>query len=116
MRRLAVLSMHTSPLVQPGSGDGGGMNVYVRELASALSQAGGRSTVFTRRVDPDTPTVVEVEPGFRVVHVDAGAQDLPKVAILLSFFYIIYNSYQTFLLKIIFQNYSLTKFIKSYML
>ena len=52
--------MHTSPLVQPGSGDGGGMNVYVRELASALSQAGGRSTVFTRRVDPDTPTVVEI--------------------------------------------------------
>ena len=78
MRRLAVLSMHTSPLVQPGSGDGGGMNVYVRELASALSQAGGRSTVFTRRVDPDTPTVVDVEPGFRVVHVDAGAHDLPK--------------------------------------
>ena len=47
-------------VVQPGSGDGGGMNVYVRELASALSHAGGRSTVFTRRVDPDTPTVVDV--------------------------------------------------------
>ena len=78
MRRLAVLSLHTSPLVQPGSGDGGGMNVYVRELASALSQAGGGSTVFTRRTDDDTPTVVEVEPGFRVVHVDAGPYDLPK--------------------------------------
>ena len=78
MRRLAVLSLHTSPLVQPGSGDGGGMNVYVRELASALSQAGGRSTVFTRRVDPDTATVVDVEPGFRVVHIDAGAHDLSK--------------------------------------
>ena len=32
MRRLAVLSFHTSPLVQPGTGDSGGMNVYVREL------------------------------------------------------------------------------------
>ena len=32
MRRLAVLSLHTSPLAQPGTGDGGGMNVYVREL------------------------------------------------------------------------------------
>ena len=30
MRRLAVLSLHTSPLAQPGTGDGGGMNVYVR--------------------------------------------------------------------------------------
>ncbi len=78
MRRLAVLSMHTSPLVQPGSGDGGGMNVYVRELASALSQAGGGSTVFTRRTDDHTPTVVDVEPGFRVVHIDAGPHDLPK--------------------------------------
>ncbi len=78
MRRLAVLSLHTSPLVQPGSGDGGGMNVYVRELASALSQAGGMSTVFTRRTDDRSPTVVEVEPGFRVVHVEAGAHDLPK--------------------------------------
>ena len=82
MRRLAVLSLHTSPLVQPGSGDGGGMNVYVRQLASALSQAGGRSTVFTRRVDADVPTVVDVEPGFRVVHVEAGAHDLPKEDLL----------------------------------
>lgn len=78
MRHLAILSLHTSPLVQPGAGDGGGMNVYVRELASALALAGGRSTVFTRRVEPATPTVVEVEPGFRVVHVDAGDPDLPK--------------------------------------
>jgi len=78
VRHLAVLSLHTSPLVQPGAGDGGGMNVYVRELASALALAGGRSTVFTRRVDPSAPTVVEVEPGFRVVHVDAGKPDLSK--------------------------------------
>ena len=58
------------------------MNVYVRQLASALSQAGGRSTVFTRRVDADVPTVVDVEPGFRVVHVEAGAYDLPKEGLL----------------------------------
>ena len=37
VRRVAVFSMHTSPLAQPGSGDGGGMNVYVRALASALA-------------------------------------------------------------------------------
>ena len=78
MRHLAILSLHTSPLVQPGAGDGGGMNVYVRELASALALAGGRSPVFTRRVAPSAPTVVEVEPGFRVVHVDAGEPDLSK--------------------------------------
>ena len=37
-----MISFHTSPLVQPGSGDSGGMNVYVREVASALAQAGVR--------------------------------------------------------------------------
>ena len=51
MRHLAVLSMHTSPLVQPGSGDGGGMTVYVREIVCSLARAGGQATVFTRRDD-----------------------------------------------------------------
>ena len=77
MRRLAVLSLHTSPLAQPGRGDSGGMNVYVRELVSALAQAGVQADVFTRRWE-DGPEVVEVEPGFRVVHVDAGPPDLAK--------------------------------------
>src|SRR5215203_3773585 len=78
MRRLAVLSLHTSPLAQPGQGDSGGMNVYVRELVSSLAQAGVATDVFTRRWDADTPEIVEVEPGFRVVHVEAGRHDLAK--------------------------------------
>ena len=72
MRDLAVLSMHTSPLAQPGRGDGGGMNVYVRELAAALARSGVRCEVFTRAEDPTVPAVVDVEPGFRVHHVPAG--------------------------------------------
>lgn len=78
MTRVGVLSLHTSPLAQPGSGDSGGMNVYVRELVAALAQAGVDGTVFVRRSDPDTPEVVDVEPGFRVVQVAAGDPDLPK--------------------------------------
>lgn len=78
MRRLAVLSLHTSPLAQPGQGDSGGMNVYVRELVSALAQAGVQADVFTRRWDDASPDVVEVEPGFRVVHVEAGPLNLAK--------------------------------------
>ena len=61
----------------PGRGDAGGMNVYVRELVSSLAQAGTDATVFVRRHN-DAPTVVDVEPGFRVVHVTAGATELPK--------------------------------------
>jgi D-inositol-3-phosphate glycosyltransferase len=75
---LAVLSMHTSPLAQPGSGDSGGMNVYVRELVAAVAQAGVPCNVYVRRSAVNLPDVVEVEPGFRVVHVDAGPPDLPK--------------------------------------
>jgi D-inositol-3-phosphate glycosyltransferase len=78
VRRLAVLSLHTSPLVQPGAGDSGGMNVYVRELVASLAQAGVPSDVYTRRWSPHLPEVVEVEPGFRVIHVPAGAPELPK--------------------------------------
>ena len=72
MARLAVLSYHTSPLAQPGTGDGGGMNVYVRELASAMARQGHDVDVFTRRDAPELESTQVVEPGFRVHHVTAG--------------------------------------------
>jgi len=72
VRRVAVFSMHTSPLAQPGAGDGGGMNVYVRATAQALARAGIECDVYTRADAPSLPPTVEVEPGFRVLHVDAG--------------------------------------------
>lgn len=78
MKRVAILSMHTSPLAQPGIGDGGGMNVYVRELVSALAHAGLDCTTYTRAWRDDLPEVVNVEPNHRVVHVPAGAPDMPK--------------------------------------
>ena len=79
MPRLAVLSMHTSPLTQPGTGDGGGMNVYVRELSAALARTGVECEVFTRTESVDDPPVVHVEPGIRVHHVPAGPRcPVPK--------------------------------------
>ena len=78
MSRLAVLSLHSSPLAQPGTGDSGGMNVYVRELGAALAQAGVDTTVYVRRWARDLPREVAVEPGFRVVHLDAGPAGLAK--------------------------------------
>lgn len=78
MADVAVLSLHTSPLAQPGSGDSGGMNVYVRELVGSLAQAGVGCNVYVRRWRDDLPDVVDVEPGFRVVHVPAGPVDLTK--------------------------------------
>jgi D-inositol-3-phosphate glycosyltransferase len=82
-RRVALLSVHTSPLAQPGTGDGGGMNVYVRALATALARAGVECDVITRAEHPDLGPVVEVEPGFRVVHLAVGApRPLPKHELL----------------------------------
>jgi D-inositol-3-phosphate glycosyltransferase len=72
VRALAVLSMHTSPLAQPGTGDGGGMNVYVRELATALARTGVRCDLYTRAEADDVAPIVNVEPGLYVHHVPAG--------------------------------------------
>jgi D-inositol-3-phosphate glycosyltransferase len=79
--RVALISLHTSPLVQPGAGDSGGMNVYVREVASALAQAGVECTTYTRAHRPGLPQRLLVEPGHSVVHVPAGSFDLPKEAL-----------------------------------
>ena len=81
MRRVAVISLHTSPLLQPGSGDSGGMNVYVRELVSSLSQAGLECTTYTRADAEGLPSEVLVEPNHKVVYIEAGPHHLPKEAL-----------------------------------
>ncbi len=81
MRRVAVISLHTSPLLQPGSGDSGGMNVYVREMVSSLSQAGVACTTYTRADRAGLPYEVLVEPNHRVVFIEAGPHNLPKEAL-----------------------------------
>ncbi len=67
-----MLSAHTSPLEQPGSGDAGGMNVYVLELSRRLAQQGVEVEVFTRSTSRHQPDVVEAAPGVLVHHVAAG--------------------------------------------
>jgi D-inositol-3-phosphate glycosyltransferase len=81
MQRVAVITLHTSPLLQPGSGDSGGMNVYVREIVSSLAQAGVRCTTYTRADRADLPDEVLVEPNHRVVFIKAGPHNLPKEAL-----------------------------------
>jgi D-inositol-3-phosphate glycosyltransferase len=57
------------------------MNVYVRELVSSLSQTGVECTTFTRADREGLPTEVMIEPGHRVVHIEAGPHHLPKEAL-----------------------------------
>jgi len=71
-RRIALISEHASPLAVLGGVDAGGQNVYVDHLARSLAQLGDRVDVFTRRDDASLDDVVDLAPGVRVVHVDAG--------------------------------------------
>ncbi len=72
LRRVAMVSLHTSPLDQPGTGDAGGMNVYVLELAKRLAARQVEVDVFTRATGSALPPVVDVSDGIRVHHVAAG--------------------------------------------
>ncbi|MEJ3743287.1 D-inositol-3-phosphate glycosyltransferase [Actinomycetes bacterium KLBMP 9797] len=82
-RRIATLSVHTSPLDQPGTGDAGGMNVYVVEVARRLAAAGVEVEIFTRATSSGLPLNVEMSPGVRVRHIISGPfeglakEDLP---------------------------------------
>ena len=67
-----MVSVHTSPLDQPGTGDAGGMNVYVVELSRRLAALDVEVDIFTRATSSDLPPTVELAPGVTVRHVTAG--------------------------------------------
>ncbi|GAC1409158.1 MAG: D-inositol-3-phosphate glycosyltransferase [Actinomycetota bacterium] len=81
--RIALLSMHSCPLDQPGVGDSGGMNVSVRAVASRLAEMGLQVDLFTRASGPEQHGV-DIDAGVRVIHLDAGPhepldkEDLPN--------------------------------------
>ena len=78
-RRIATISVHTSPLEQPGTGDAGGLNVYVVEVAKRLADRGVEVDIFTRAVSREVPPVAELAPGVLVRHLAAGPfEDLDK--------------------------------------
>jgi D-inositol-3-phosphate glycosyltransferase len=72
IRRLAAISLHTSPLAQPGTGDAGGMNVYVEASARRLAARGIEVEIFTRATSSADAPVVELVPGVTVRHIVAG--------------------------------------------
>ena len=75
IRRVAFLSVHSSPLEAPGVGDAGGMNVYVDATARTLAARGIVVDVFTRRLDPAVPDETAVVPGYCVIQVEASGEE-----------------------------------------
>ncbi len=76
---IAMVSMHTSPLAQPGEGDAGGMNVYIRNLTTALTRAGHQVLVLTRRtVATENIVVLDKATDSKMIPLSIGSLDLPK--------------------------------------
>ena len=75
--RAAIICLHSSPLIEPGSGDSGGMTIYVRELTAALAERGLRTDIFTRSL-PGSERIALLNDGVRVVSIDAGPAGAPK--------------------------------------
>jgi D-inositol-3-phosphate glycosyltransferase len=76
--RVAVISLHTSPTATLGHSANGGLNVYVREVCTALSRRGVATDVFTRKVSERGPTFESLAPLSRVVYLPAGDASVDK--------------------------------------
>ena len=72
VRRVAMVSVHTSPLDQPGTGDAGGLNVYVLELSRRLAAAGIEVDIFTRATSSRLERTIAVGDGITVHNIHAG--------------------------------------------
>jgi D-inositol-3-phosphate glycosyltransferase len=72
--RVAMLSVHTSPLAGLGGKEAGGMNVYVRELSRELGRRGVFVDIFTRSQSPDSPLITLVERNVTLVTLPAGPE------------------------------------------
>ena len=78
MERIAILCYHSCPTADLGVRNVGGMSVYVRHLAQELANIGVEVDVFSRRHDSQDPTVVDISPGARLIHIEAGPPQLPR--------------------------------------
>ena len=72
IERVAFITFHACPLVAPGQGKAGGMNVYVRQLARGLGALGIRVDVYTREHAGNTDSIDVINPNVRVIHLSGG--------------------------------------------
>lgn len=70
--RIAMLSVHSCPVGNPGTKDTGGMSVYIRELAQELGRQGLPVDIYTRVHDPKDDQVIELCKNTRLIHLKAG--------------------------------------------
>ncbi|MFQ5721294.1 MAG: glycosyltransferase [Candidatus Aminicenantales bacterium] len=73
--RLALISFHSCPFSLLGGDGAGGMSVYLRELASAMTKTFDLEIdIFTRLQWPQIRGIKKVLPKVRVIHLKAGPE------------------------------------------
>jgi D-inositol-3-phosphate glycosyltransferase len=79
--KIAMLSIHSCPLGRVGEENTGGMSVCIRELARELGRRGHFVDVYTRLHEPIHDRVVGLGKNARLIHLEAGEGEIPKLAI-----------------------------------
>ncbi len=80
--RIAMFSIHSCPMGELGTENTGGMNVYVRELATELGNRGHWVDIYTRFHGDGHKQIANVSETVRFVHLPAGeGRRIHKLAI-----------------------------------
>jgi glycosyltransferase involved in cell wall biosynthesis len=74
-QHIALISVHGDPAIEIGKEEAGGQNVYVRQVGEALAQQGWQVDMFTRKVSPDQPTIVQHSANCRTIRLTAGPEE-----------------------------------------
>ena len=72
VKHVAIISVHACPSARLGSKDTGGMNVYIRRIATEMSQRGIYVDIYTRQHDITEPQIMQISELARVIHLNAG--------------------------------------------
>lgn len=72
---IALISDHGDPAAEIGKEEAGGQNVYVRQVGEALARLGWQVDMFTRKSNPDDPTIVQHSPYCRTIRLTAGPEE-----------------------------------------
>jgi D-inositol-3-phosphate glycosyltransferase len=71
---IALISEHGDPAAEIGKDAAGGQNVYVRQVGESLAKLGWQVDMFTRKANPNDPTIVQHSPHCRTIRLIAGPE------------------------------------------
>ena len=80
--RIAEISVHSCPRRPLGTGDVGGMNLYILSLCYEMNKLGIEVDIFARWHDPNEPEIITINERTRLIHIRAGEpRDISKMDI-----------------------------------